>query len=107
MHRDLLNGADRRAAFLRATKIERVLQAQATQRRNIGFGQMSQMVGAEDLPPAHRAAVMAGIAAEIAKIAGADEVVVADGQIGHLVIPHHPPRWKTAESAWCAVSASI
>jgi hypothetical protein len=55
---------------------------------------MSQMIGAEDLSPANVSAVLARIAAEVAKIAGADEVEVAGRRIGHLMILDHLPRWK-------------
>ena len=75
--------ARRGAAFLCPAKIECVLQAEAAQHGDIGFGQMAEMVGAEDVPPAHRAAVLAGITAEIAKIAGAGEIEMTDGGILH------------------------
>jgi hypothetical protein len=42
---------------------------------------MAEMVGAEDLPPAHHAAVFSGIAAEIAEIAGAGEVEMTGRRI--------------------------
>ncbi len=77
MNRDLREAADRRRALLGAAKIERALQAEAAQHLDIGFGEMAEMVGAEDLPPAHRAAILAGIAAEIAEIAGAGEIEMA------------------------------
>ena len=39
------------------------------------------MIGAEDLPPAHGAAVPAAIAAKVSEIAGAGEIEVTDGGI--------------------------
>ena len=44
---------------------------------DIVVGEMAEMVGAEDLPPAHDAAVARGIAAEIAEIAGAGKTEMA------------------------------
>jgi hypothetical protein len=42
---------------------------------------MAEMVGAEDLPPADGTAIFAGIAAQVAEIAGADEIEVTGGRI--------------------------
>jgi len=55
---------------------------------------MPQVIGSEDLSPADVSAILARISAEVAKIAGADEVEVAEGGIGHLMILDHLPRWK-------------
>jgi len=38
---------------------------------------MAKMVGAENLPPADRAAVPGGVAAKVSEVAGAGEVEVA------------------------------
>ena len=45
------------STFLGAAKIEGAFQAEAAQHLDIGLGKMAEMVGAEDLPPADRAAV--------------------------------------------------
>ena len=76
MDRDLRNAAHRRNALLRAAKIKRAFDAEPAQHFDIGFGEMAKMVGAEDLPPAHGAAIPGGIAAQVAKIAGAGEIEV-------------------------------
>ena len=39
------------------------------------------MVGPEDLPPAHDAAIPGMIAAKVAEIAGAGEIEVTDGRL--------------------------
>ena len=68
-------------ALLGAAEIECAPDAEAAQHLDIGFGEMAEMVGAEDLPPAHDAAVPGRIAAEVAEIAGAGEIEVAGGRI--------------------------
>ena len=73
--------AHRRDALLGAAKIERALQTQAAQHFDIGLGEMAEMVGAEDLPPADGAAISGGIATEVAEIAGAGEIEVAGRDI--------------------------
>ena len=73
---DFLDAADRGNAFLGAAEIEGALDAKAAQHLDIGLGQVAEMVGAEDLPPADGTAVAGAIAAEVAKIAGAGEVEV-------------------------------
>jgi hypothetical protein len=77
MDRDLLKAAYRGGALLGAAEIERALQAEAAQHGDIGRGEMAKMVGAKDLPPAQRSAVFGGIAAEIAKVAGAGKIEMA------------------------------
>ena len=91
MHGDFRNRTLRRAALFRSSKIECAFQTEAAQHRDIGFRQMAKMVGAEDAPPAYRAAVLAGIAAEIAKIAGAGEIEVTVGAILHRTNPRPLP----------------
>ena len=86
MDGNLCKAAIRGGALLGAAKIERVFQPEAAQHRDIGLGQVAKMVGAENVPPAHRSSVLAGIAAEIAKIAGAGEIEVTEGAILHLGI---------------------
>ena len=83
MNRDLLEGADGRRALLNAAKIERALQTEATHHFDIGAGKMTEMVGTENLPPTHRAAIVTGIAAEITEIAGANEIEMTGGNILH------------------------
>jgi hypothetical protein len=46
---------------------------------------MAEMVGAEDLPPADRAAISGEVATEVAKIAGSGKVEVTGGRIWHGV----------------------
>ena len=58
-------------------KSNALLTPRRTQHGDIFFGEMAEMVGAEDLPPAHDAAVVGGIAAKVAEIAGAGEVEMA------------------------------
>ena len=81
MDSDLLNPADRGSALLGAAEIEGAPDAEAAQHLDIGFGEVAEMVGAENLPPADGAAVAGGIAAEVAEIAGAGEVEVTGGGI--------------------------
>jgi hypothetical protein len=78
---DLLKTAHRRHAFLGAAKIESAFQAEAAQHLDVGFSEMAEMVGAEDLSPTDAAAVLSGIAAEVAEIAGAGKIEVTDGRI--------------------------
>jgi len=68
MHGDLFDATHRRNALLGAAKIERALQTQAAQHFDIGLGEMAEMVGAEDLPPADSTAIFAGIAAQVAEV---------------------------------------
>ena len=74
---DFRHAAQRGGALLGAAKIERAADAELPQHGDIVVGEMAEMVGAEDLPPAHGAAVARRIAAEIAEIAGAGEVEMA------------------------------
>ena len=90
MHGDVCNRAEGAAALLGPSEIECGLQANATQNRDIGLRQVTEMVGAEDVPPPHRSAVLAGVTAKVAKITGAGEVEVADGSILHLAILFDP-----------------
>jgi len=53
---------------------------------------MAEMVGTEDLPPADSAAIFAGIAAQIAEIAGTGEIEVAGGRFLHEVSISHALR---------------
>jgi hypothetical protein len=77
MNRDLFNAAHRGGALLGAAKIERALQAQGSQQFDIGLGEMAEMVGTEDLPPADGAAISGAVASEVAEIAGAGKIEVA------------------------------
>ena len=72
-----LDAAKRFAAFVLAAKIEGAAHAELAQHRDVGCRKLAEMVGAENLPPAHKAAVLGGIAAEIAKIAGAGQIEMA------------------------------
>ena len=76
MNRDLLNAAHGGNALLGAAEIEGAPDAEAAQHLDIGVGEVAEMVGTEDLPPADSAAVAGGIAAEVAEIAGAGEIEV-------------------------------
>ena len=71
MNRDFADAAERGDTLFGAAKVERASHAQAAQDCNVGLRDMAEMIGAEDLPPADLASVAGGIAAEIAKIAGA------------------------------------
>jgi len=82
MNRDLGKAADGGNALFGAAKIKRALQTQGTQNLDIRLGQVTKMVGAEDLPPADPAAIPGGIAPEVAEIAGAGEIEVAAGASG-------------------------
>ena len=77
MHGDVGHAAQRGVALLGAAKIERAADAEAAHHGDVVIGEMAEMIGAEDLPPAHDAAIAGGIAAEIAEIAGAGEVEMA------------------------------
>ena len=77
MNRDLRQPASGLGAFLGASKIERAFQPEGSQHPDIGRREVAEMVGAEDLPPAHPAAVPGRIAAEVAEIAGAGKIEVA------------------------------
>ena len=77
MNRNLRHAADGGDALLGAAKVERASDAEAAQHLDIGLGEVAEMVGAEDLPPADAAAAAGGVSAEVAEIAGAGEVEVA------------------------------
>ena len=79
MHLDLPDAAQGACALLHAAEVERAFDAERAQHSRIGLGEMAEMVGAKDLPPAHDAAVVARIAAEIAEIAGAGKIEMAGG----------------------------
>src|SRR5665213_432830 len=85
MNRDRLGGASGRCALFGAAKVERTFQAEAAQHVDIGLGQMAEMVGTEYLPPANSAAILAGIAAQIAEIAGAGEIEMTGRRFLHGV----------------------
>ena len=74
MNRDLAMTAHRGNPLLGAAEIERAADAEAAQRLDIGFREVAQVVGSEDLPPADDPTVSGRVTAEIAKIAGAGEV---------------------------------
>src|SRR5258705_5138288 len=99
MNRDLGKAADGGNALFRAAKIERALQAEGTQNLDIRLGEVAEMVGTEDLPPAHSPAIPGGIAPEIAEIVGAGEIEVAGRWVWHGVSLGNPVRrgndWKT------------
>ena len=69
--------AQGRQPLLGAAQIECALQPELAQHGDVVVGQMAEMVGAEQLPPARVPAVPGRIAAEVAKIAGAGEIEVA------------------------------
>ncbi len=79
MDGDFRHAAQGGGALLGAAKVERAADAELPQHGDIVIGEMAEMVGAEDLPPAHGPAVARGIAAEIAEIAGAGEIEMAGG----------------------------
>jgi len=58
-------------------KIERTLQTQGAQQLDIDLGEVAEMVGTEDLPPADGAAISGAVASEVAEIAGAGKIEVA------------------------------
>ena len=76
---DFRHAAQGGGALLGAAKVERAADAELPQHGDIVVGEMAEMVGAEDLPPAHGPAVARRIAAEIAEIAGAGEIEMAGG----------------------------
>src|SRR5260221_1915780 len=92
MNRDLGKAADGGNAMFRAAKIERAVQAQGTQNLDIRLGEVAEMVGTEDLPPAHSPAIPGGIAPEIAEIVGAGEIEVAGRWVWHGVSLGNPVR---------------
>src|ERR1700722_13453023 len=92
MNRDRIIGANGRCALLGAAKIERAFKAEAAQNVDIGHGQMAKMVGTEELPPADVAAILAGIAAEIAEIAGAGEIEMTGIRFLHARTISHAVR---------------
>src|SRR5260370_11182204 len=105
MNRDPGNAADGGNAIFGAAKIERALQAQGTQNLDIRFGEVAEMVGAEDLPPAHSPAIPGRIAPEVAEIADAGKIEVAGRWVRHGVSLGNPVRrgndWKTYRlSGW-------
>src|SRR6476646_9813317 len=83
MNRDPGKAADRGSALFGTPKIKRALQTQGTQNLDIGLGEVAEMVGAEDLAPAHRPAIPNRIAPEVAEIAGAGKIEVAGRCIWH------------------------
>src|SRR5258706_8267204 len=99
MNRDPGKAADGGNALFGAAKIERALQAQGTQNLDIRFGEVAEMVGAEDLPPPHSPATPGRIAPEVAEIAGAGEIEVAGRCVWHGVSLGNPVRrgndWQT------------
>ncbi len=77
MHGDFRHAALGGSALLGAAKVERAADAELAQHGGVVIGEVAEMVGAKNLPPAHRPAVGRRIAAEIAEIAGACEVEMA------------------------------
>ena len=53
------------------TEIERASDAECADDRDVLSGELAEMVGTEDVAPARGATVACGVAAEVAKIAGA------------------------------------
>ena len=92
MNRNFLKNADGGCALLGAAKIERALQAEAAQHVDIGLGEMAEMVGTEDLPPADSPAIPAAIAAQIAEIAGTGEIEMTGWRFLHGVSISHVVR---------------
>ena len=79
MNRYFRHAAYGGGALLGAAKVECAADAELPQHGGVVLGEMAEMVGAEDLPPAHGPAVARGIATEIAEIAGAGEIEMAGG----------------------------
>ena len=79
MYGDFRHAAQGGGALFGAAKVERAADAQFPQHGSIVIGEMAEMVGAKDLPPAHGPAVTGRIAAKIAEIAGAGEHEMAGG----------------------------
>src|SRR3954453_13542619 len=77
MRFDMIGTAERLDAFVLAAKIYRALHAELAQHGRVGRREVAEMVRAEQLAPSPKAAVLADIAAEIAKIAGAGEIEMA------------------------------
>ena len=77
MHLDLLDDAGGGLALVSPAEVERGLHANAAHGLDVVLGQMAEMVGAKDLPPADRAAVAGRVAAEVAEVAGALKIEVA------------------------------
>ena len=100
MNRDLANAADGGNALFGAAKIKRALQTQGTQNLDIGLGEVAEMVGTKDLPPAHGAPTPCAIAPEVAEIAGAGEIEVSGGWVWHGVSLSHPLRRRNDGKAY-------
>ena len=73
----------RLATLILAAKIEGALDAELPQHGDVGGCEVAEMVGAKQLAPSHRAAVLADITAQIAEIGGAFEIEMADRNICH------------------------
>src|SRR5436190_17845880 len=80
---DILDGAKRLAALILAAEIEGASHAKLTQHGDVSRCEVAEVIGAEDLAPAHGPPVLAGIAAEVTKIAGAGKVQVSGRGCGH------------------------
>ena len=77
MDGDAVEAAHAGQPLLGTAQIEGAFQPHAAQHRDVGVGDAAEMVGAEQAPPAHAPSATAGIAAEVAKVGGADEVEVS------------------------------
>ena len=77
MNGDLRYAALGGGALLGAAKVERAADAEFAQHGGVTIGEMAEMVGAKNLPPAYSAAVGRRVTSEIAKIAGAGEIEMA------------------------------
>ena len=62
------DAADGHGALLDSSKIESAAHAEAPHDIDIGSGEMAEMIGAEDLPPADGVAIARRITAEIARV---------------------------------------
>src|SRR6266702_1908041 len=100
MHGDVGHAAERLSALLQPTKIERASDAEAAHDCDIVVRQMAKMVGTEDLSPADPAAILGGIAPEVAEIAGTGEIEVAGRCVWHGVSLSYPLRRRNEGKAY-------
>src|ERR1700756_3326122 len=77
MHQDFLHLAVGASELIDPAKIERTLDAESANDLDVGWREVAQMVGAENLSPAKRAAVARRVAAEGAEVAGTLKIEVA------------------------------
>jgi hypothetical protein len=85
MHGDIGDAAQGLVALFHPAEIEGATHPQAPHHGDVIFGEAAEMIGAEDLPPAHNTAIACGVATEVAEIAGADEAQIAGREFGHRI----------------------